>query len=143
MGPCRACERQPRNEGAALSYNADFGEVTRAAYQAVESIGLTVEEVAQLDPDTWYVIATGSTSVFSWGELVRVTVQRHGTTPVDVWILTRRRLALNVLATGDHSPEVIQRMNLVLRRRTPPPPLAASAGPAGGASTGRNDLSAP
>jgi hypothetical protein len=67
----------PVNEGVPHAYAADNGDVTRAAYDAVRSLGLTVEEVKQVDSSTWHVIATAGLSAFSWGELVRVSVQRY------------------------------------------------------------------
>ena|ERR1022692_4652163 len=114
----------PVNEGVARSYAADYTDVTRAAYQAVQSLGLSVEEVKQIDPATWHVIATAGMSAFSWGELVRVSVQRQPAMPVAVWVLTRRRLATNFTAKDDYSPEIFQRMDFTLRLR---PPAAWSA----------------
>jgi hypothetical protein len=101
------------------SYNADYQDVTRAAQDAVRSIGLTVEEVGQLDAATWRVIATAGASAFSWGELVRVSVRRYQAPPVSVWVLTRRRLATNITAKDDYSPEVFERMDSALRSRRP------------------------
>jgi len=109
----------PVNEGVLRSYNADYPDVTRAAYEAVRSIGLTVEEVAQLDAATWRVIATAGASAFSWGELVRVSVQQQQARPVAVWVLTRRRLATNITAKDDYSPEVFGRMDSALLSRRP------------------------
>ena len=109
----------PVNEGVLRSYTADYSDVTRAAYDAVQSIGLTVDEVAQVDPATWHVIANAGASAFSWGELVRVSVQRHPGMPVAVWVLTRRRLATNITAKDDYSPDVFQRMDFTLRLRRP------------------------
>ena len=105
----------PVNEGVARSYAADYGDVTRAAYQAVQSLNLTVEEARQIDPATWHVIATAGVSAFSWGELVRVSVQRHPAMPVSVWVLTRRRLVTNFTAKDDYSPDIFQRMDSTLR----------------------------
>lgn len=111
----------PLSEGVRRSYNADYYEVTRAAYDAVNSIGLRIEEVTQIDPDTWRVIGLADVSAFSWGELVRVSVQRHQAMPVNVWVLTRRRLATNITAKGDYSPDVFHRMDFALRPRWTPP----------------------
>ena len=117
----------PVNEGVPRSYAGDYHEVTRAAYEAVQSLGLHVEEVRQISPVTWHVIATSGASAFSWGELVRVSVQRHPTSHVAVWVLTRRRLATNITAKDDYSPEIFQRMDLTLSLRRPPPGPSAWA----------------
>jgi hypothetical protein len=125
LGGCRTVSGMrsaPLTEGVRRSYDADYNDVTRAAQDAVGAIGLSVEEVAQVDPNTWRVIAVAGVSAFSWGELVRVSVQRRPTTPttpVDVWVLTRRRLATNITAKDDYSPDVFQRMDFALRRRQP------------------------
>jgi hypothetical protein len=115
----------PLTDGVRRSYDADYPEVTRAAQQAVTAIGLSVEEVTEVDPNTWRVIGIAGPSAFSWGELVRVSVHRRQATPVDVWVLTRRRLATNVTAKDDYSPDVFRVMDVALRRRqpwTPPGP---------------------
>jgi hypothetical protein len=115
-------------DGIPRAYVADYADVTEAAYQAVKSLGLTVEEVAQIEPNRWHVIATAGMSAFSWGELVRVSVQRNPAMPVSVWVLTRRRLATNITAKDDYAPEVFQKMDFRLRLRrprlAPPPPVA-------------------
>jgi hypothetical protein len=109
----------PMNEGVLRLYVAGDADVTRAAYEAVQSLGLTVEEVKQVDPTTWHVIATAGVSAFSWGELVRVSVQRHPAMPVAVWVLTRRRLITNFTAKDDYSPEIFQKMDFTLSLRRP------------------------
>jgi hypothetical protein len=127
---CRTVEGMrtaPVNEGVLRSYNADYDDVTRAAYEAVQSIGLTVDEVAQVDPATWHVIATAGVTAFSWGELVRVSVQRHPGMPAAVWVLTRRRLVTNITAKDDYSPDVFQRMDFTLRVRRPAATWSAPA----------------
>jgi hypothetical protein len=112
----------PLNEGVLRSYNADYRDVTSAADYAVRSIGLTVEEAGQVDAATWRVIASAGASAFSWGELVRVSVQQQRQGPsVAVWVLTRRRLATNITAKDDYSPEVFRRMDAALRSRRPVP----------------------
>jgi hypothetical protein len=118
----------PLTEGVRRSYYANYDDVTQAAYDVVRSIGLGVEEAGDVDPNTWHLIATAGVSAFSWGELVRVSVQRQQAMPVNVWVLTRRRLATNITAKGDYSPDVFQRMDFALRPRwTPPPPAAPDA----------------
>ena len=119
----------PVNEGALYSYAADYSDVTRAAYQAVQSLGLTIEEVKQIDPTTWHVIATAGMSFFSWGELVRVSVQRRSAMPVAVWILNRRRLVVNVTAKDDYALDILQRMNFTLRLQRRPAAWSASVAP--------------
>jgi hypothetical protein len=109
----------PLSEGVQRSYDADYGDVKRAAYEAVYSLGLKVEEVNQIDSDTLRVIATAGVSAFSWGELVRVSVQRYPAMPVSVWVLTRRRIVTNFTAKGDYSPDIFQRMDFKLTFRHP------------------------
>ncbi len=120
----------PVNEGVPRRYVADYTDVTRAAYEAVQSLGLTVEEVKQIDPATWHVIATAGVSAFSWGELVRVSVQRNPVTPAMVWVLTRRRLVTNFTAKDDYSPDIFQKMDFTLSLRRPAAWSAPVAPPA-------------
>ena len=124
-GTVEAMRTAPVNEGVPRPYAGDYYEVTRAAYEAVQALGLHVEEVRQISPVTWHVIATSGASAFSWGELVRVSVQRRPTSHVAVWVLTRRRLATNFTARDDYSPEIFQRMDFTLSlRRSPAGPSA-------------------
>lgn len=109
-------------EGVQHSFAADYGEVTQAALLAVESLNFRLEAVEQLDPDTWHVIASSGASLFSWGELVRISVRRYLGRPVSVWVLTRRKVITNITANDDYSLDVLVRMDTRLRRRWPPPP---------------------
>ena len=61
---------------------------------------------------------------------MRVSVQRGPATPVSVWVLTRRRLATNITAKDDYSPEVFQKMDFTLSLRRPRVPPAAPLAPA-------------
>jgi len=104
-------------EGAQRNFADDYDEVTRASVAAVKSLDLTIEEVTQVDKNTWHVLATAGVSAFSWGELVRVSVRRQPARDVSVWVLTLRRLAVNVTAKDDYSPEVFRLMDSNLRSR--------------------------
>jgi hypothetical protein len=130
LSGCRTVDTMrnaPLNEGVLRTYAGEYYDVTRAAYEAVQSLGLTVDEVKQIDPATWNVIATASASAFSWGELVRVSVQRRAAPQVAVWVLTKRRLATNITAKDDYSPDVFQRMDFTLRLRQPAASWSAPA----------------
>jgi hypothetical protein len=106
---------EPVDAGEAKVYAAPLTVVVPAAQQAVLSAGLDVDQMSQPDSLTWMIIAEKGTSLFSWGELVRVVAQQ---TPdgsaVVVRVLTKRRMATNITAKGDWSGPIFERLDQTL-----------------------------
>ena len=107
---------EPRGEGVARIYWADFNRVVTAARDSVMELGLTIDDISQVSDRRWRIIATADVSAFSWGELVRIVVEQKQEPAVTVRVLTRRRLAVNVTAKDDWAPDIYARMNSKLGR---------------------------
>lgn len=105
----------PPSKGVSQSYSADFDRVLKAARESVVEAGLQIEEVNKTDEESWVIIAKKSTSAWSWGELVRVTVSKVNDSEATVRVLTRRRLATNITAKGDYSRAILSNIELKLR----------------------------
>jgi hypothetical protein len=67
----------------------------------VLAAGLDVDAVSQPDSLTWIIIAKKGLSLISYGELVRVVVHQTAEGPVAVRVITKRRVATNIVARGD------------------------------------------
>jgi hypothetical protein len=113
-------EAPPYGE-VARSYSGDFTRVVEAARDSLLELGLTIEDFSQVNDRCWRIVATAGMSAFSWGELVRVLVERRQAAEVEVRVLTRRRLATNIFAKGDYAPDIYPRMDWKLRRPTDAP----------------------
>jgi hypothetical protein len=104
----------PLNEGASWAVREPEARVREAACESLRSYGMYLLEVGAPADAPWTALAQ-KTSLWSYGEYVRVTVlptDSTGTTVV--YLLTRRLLATNVTATNDWSDRLVPRMQEVL-----------------------------
>lgn len=121
-----AMRSAPTAEGSSWAFHTPAGEVQQAACEALRSYGMYLLEV-DTGPDSpgperdarWSALAQ-KTSLWSWGEYVRVTVLPTDSTGVTaLYVLTRRVLATNITATDDWSPRLVHRIGEVLAGRHP------------------------
>ncbi len=103
------------DEGVPRIFTASFDRVLKATREAVIQSGLQIEEVNQIDNQTWIIIGKKDVSAWSWGELVRVTVQKKSKSETLVRVFTKRRLATNFTAKGDYSRSILSSIDLNLR----------------------------
>jgi hypothetical protein len=104
------------DEGVPTIFNASFDRVLKAARESVAQSGLQVEEATQLDDQTWIIIGNKGMSGWTWGERVRVTVQKKSKSETLVCVLTKRKHPLNVTATWDYSQKIFSNIHINLRR---------------------------
>lgn len=97
---------EPLTAGRVRTYEALAAAVEKAAREAMVESGLVIEESFRTDGGALVIIGKAETSAFSWGELVRVVVQGRTNEQVIVRVLTKRKLATNVTAKGDHSDPI-------------------------------------
>ena len=105
----------PLSEGVSQTFAAEHALVLRAAQEAVVDAGLTVEAVNKIDDKTSIIIGTKGMSAFSWGELVRVSVERTSDTETTVRVYTKRKVATNIFAKGDYSQDILSNIKFYLR----------------------------
>jgi hypothetical protein len=103
-------------DGKSKTYNDSFDRVLKAARESVTQSGLEVEEVTQLDHATWSIIGNKGVTGWSWGERVRVIVQKKSEAETLVRVLTKRKHPTNVTATWDFSPEIFSNIESNLQR---------------------------
>ena len=105
----------PLDVGTARTFDGSYARVLRAAREATVASGLAIDSFEQPDSATAVIVAKKSSSAWSWGELVRVVVQRADETHAVVRVYSKRRLATNVTAKGNYSNTIFQNMDLSLR----------------------------
>jgi hypothetical protein len=103
------------DKGIPKTFAASFDRVLKAAREAVTQAGLQVEEVTQLDDQTWTIIGNKGMSGWTWGERVRVIVQKKSKSETLVRVLTKRKNPLNITAKWDYSQEIFSNIHLNLR----------------------------
>jgi hypothetical protein len=106
------------DEGVPTIFNASFDRVLKAAQESVTLSGLQVEEVTQLDDQIWIIIGNKGMSGWTWGERVRVTVQKKSKSETLVRVLTKRKHPLNITAKWDYSQEIFSNIYSILRSPT-------------------------
>jgi len=82
---------------------------------AVSEADLAIESVNKVDDKTWMIMAKKSTSAWSWGEIVRVTVINLNTNQTEVKVYTEKRSSINVTAKGDYSTPILTNIELKLK----------------------------
>ncbi len=105
---------EPLDAGAARHYRADLQTATAATRAALVGSALDVDDVEQVDDQTWMFLAKRNTSEFSHGELIRVIVQQTGADIVTVRVLSKRRVAVEFTARSDWSDAVFAQLALDL-----------------------------
>jgi hypothetical protein len=106
---------EPLDVGVLREFSGDYATVLRATRNAVMSAGLAIDSYQEINDSTAVILAKKGTSAWSWGELVRVVVQRSAGDRVAVRVLSRRRMATNVTAKGDYSETIFSNIDLALR----------------------------
>lgn len=107
-------QNAPLHAGKARVFNASFDWTLKAAQEAAVSAGLEIESTSQTDDGGRMIIAKKASSVWSWGELVRLLVLRKGVNATEVRVYTKKRVAINVTAKGDYSDAVFSNMEIAL-----------------------------
>src|SRR3989339_1498896 len=97
---------EPLDTGVLREFNGDYATVLRAARNAVTAAGLAIDSYQEVNDSTAVIVAKKEASAWSWGELVRVVVQKSTDDRVGVRVLTRRKLATNITAKGDYSETI-------------------------------------
>ncbi len=105
---------EPLDMGVAKVYEADLENAVRATINALLGSALEIDDVEEVDASTWMFLAKRKSGGFTWGELVRVVVQQTDTDEVTIWIVSRRRNAVNVTARSDWSDAVFAQIALDL-----------------------------
>lgn len=114
---CRTIEgmkNEPLSQGEERIFNADYNQVLKATQESIPAVGLQIEETKEIDGNTWMILARESSSMFSYGTLVRVVVVKLDSNRTAVRVITKRKGALNIGATGDFSPQIFSTINLKL-----------------------------
>ncbi len=127
----------PVSEGASWAFPAPASRAREAACEALRSYGMYLLEVGAPADSAWSVLAQ-KTSIWSYGEYVRVTVlpsDSTGFTPA--YFLTKRVLGTNITASGDWSRRLIGRMQEVLSGRRELRAEPCQVKPAARAAAGR------
>jgi hypothetical protein len=105
----------PLEAGVAREFPGSYEAIVRAARDATVQAGLAIDSFTDVDSSTAMIVAKKGSSLFSYGELVRVVVQRTGQNRTAVRVYTKRKLATNVTAKGDYSETIFENIALSLR----------------------------
>lgn len=110
----KGMKSEPLSEGEERIFTADYNQVLKATQESMPTVGLQMEDTKEIDGNTWMILARESSSMFSYGTLVRVVVVKLDSNRTIVRVITKRKGALNIGATGDFSPQIFSAINLKL-----------------------------
>ena len=104
---------RPLGDGTGRSFTASLPDTRDALRIAFDSTGMGLKDSAQVNDSTLMIVGSQGLSAWSYGEVVRVVlVGRQDAT--DVRVVTAKRLATTVFATGDWSTKLFKYMSAAL-----------------------------
>jgi hypothetical protein len=106
---------EPLAAGTTKTYTQSYAQVLAAARASLSEAGLALEEVTELDDSTSMLIGRKGQSFASYGEYVRLLVQRTSSSETAVRVLTKKKMATNVFAKGDYSQQIFSLIDSRLR----------------------------
>jgi len=104
---------QPLDAGDVRFYGAPFGDVVAATRATVLALDIHVQDTATVDSTTWMVLGTKGMSFTSYGEVVRVIVHQTADGPIAVRVVSKRRLATNIIARN-WTDSIFERLDAIL-----------------------------
>jgi hypothetical protein len=111
-------KEEPIDVGVERRYVATLAEGMEAARNACVGAQMQIEEIADVDMQTSYVICQKGGGITSWGELVRVLVQQTGQREIAIRVFTKRRVSVNVTARDDWSDPIFSQIEAELEKAT-------------------------
>lgn len=105
---------EPLNKGVTRQFDAPLSRTVQVGREAMVGSEIEVKEVERLGEDTWMIMGNKKAGIASYGELVRMVLTGTEEGPTTVRIITKKRMATNVLAEGDWSRSIYDQMELAL-----------------------------
>lgn len=89
----------PPDQGLSRAFDASYDRTTAATLKALSSLNVNITNAAEDSSGTTYLVSKPM-SMFSWGEVGRVRVQRSSAPPTLVFVDWRKRDTVQITGTG-------------------------------------------
>lgn len=93
----------PLHAGDARTFDQPFKTMIKYSRSACSDAGLVMESSERIDEDTYMILSKAKTSAFSWGEIVRVVLEKNDDMKTVMRVYTRKRIGINVAAKGSYT----------------------------------------
>lgn len=93
----------PLHAGDARTFEQPLKTMIKYARSACTDAGLVMESSERIDEDTYMIMSKAKTSAFSWGEIVRVVLEKKDSSKTVMRVYTRKRIGINVAAKGSYT----------------------------------------
>jgi hypothetical protein len=100
----------PPDAGSSRIYDYPYEKVYEATLRAVSQLPLNIESKNE---EQGIILLSKGASFFSWGERVRITLERQDSTKTKVTVLSKRALATNITAK-DWTRDIFERISAEL-----------------------------
>lgn len=100
----------PTDAGSSRTYDYPYEKVYEATLKIVSQLPLNIESK---DEEQGIILLSKGASFFSWGERVRITLERQDSTKTKVTVLSKRSLATNITAK-DWTSDIFERISAEL-----------------------------
>ena len=93
----------PLHAGDARTFEQPFKTMIKYSRDACTEAGLVMESSERIDEDTYMILSKAKTSAFSWGEVVRIVLEKKDAMKTVMRVYTRRRIGFNVAAKASYT----------------------------------------
>ena len=93
----------PLHAGDSRTFEQPLKTMIKYSRDACVESGLVIESSERIDEDTYMIMSKAKTSAFSWGEIVRVVLEKKEAQKTVVRVYTRRRIGINVTAKASYT----------------------------------------
>lgn len=80
----------PLHAGDARTFDQPFKTMIKYSRDACTEAGLVMESSERIDEDTYMILSKAKTSAFSWGEIVRIVLEKKDAMKTVMRVYTRR-----------------------------------------------------
>lgn len=99
---------EPLTEGTSRPFAAEFEELVKVVPEVFDSLGLELTESYPVNDEAWMFLGEKPASLFSYGAVLRVVVERLGEHQTAVRIVSKRRVGTAFGNKGDYSKDIFE-----------------------------------
>jgi len=103
-------QKSALDKGPAETFGAPLPRVVDATRQSMMELKLGINTDRAIDDDSHMLVGEIGMSAFSYGEVVRAIIDDNGDDTSTVHVVTKRKLATNIIAKGNWAPDIFKRV---------------------------------
>ncbi|MEE9464696.1 MAG: hypothetical protein V3W14_03855 [Candidatus Neomarinimicrobiota bacterium] len=107
-------EQVSTSVGVSAIFRSDYDDVLSVLQPSIISVGLVIEGSRKVNDNQWIIISQSNISAWSWGEIIRVVIERTNESETTVRVHTKSKLATNITYKDNYSSLIFSEIGLRL-----------------------------